>query len=468
MAYQLSDLERFDLSVAMTAETDRILGVHLHKPERQEDLAFAYWAPSVGRSRYSAIITTLVLPQDGERVLQGNVAFLPNYLERVLEHVPEGAGIAFMHGHLGPGWQDMSRDDVIAEHDRLAGAVAGGTGLPLVGLTRGTDGAWSARFWARKAPRTYERRDARTVRVVGRALRMTFHPSDVPPKPSAAQVETINVWGIDAQADLARARVGIVGLGSVGSLAAEGCSRIGVSRLSYIDHDFLETRNLDRTHGATVADVLAGLTKVAVAARATARSHTAPSLDLRVMPNSVLSADGFAAALDCDVLLSSVDRPLPRHLLNSLAFAHLIPVVDGGIFARVTPGGTPQHVAWRIHTIGPEHACMVCLGALRRSDVALDREGKLDDPDYIAGLSEEDKAAISRRNVFPFSMAVAAHQVLQMVGLVTAFERIGGAGPQMYDAYPGEMAVLEAQCEPDCEYLALTATAADVGSGLIR
>ena len=466
MAYQLSDLIEYDLSVAMTAETDQTLGLHLHKSLRQEDLAFAYWAPSVGRFRFSAIISTLILPEEGERVLQGNVAFLPEYLERVLENLPRGAGIAFMHGHLGPGWQAMSDDDVVAERDRLAGVVAGVTGLPLVGLTRGTDGAWSARFWARSGPRTYERRDARTVRVVGQALRIIFHPSDVPPKPTSSQVETINVWGARAHADLARARVGIAGLGSVGSLAAEGCSRLGVSRPTYIDHDLLEMRNLDRTHGATVADVLAGLTKVAVAARATALSHTSSTLDLRVVPRSILTTEGFEAALDCDVLLSCVDRPLPRHLLNSLAFAHLIPVVDGGIFAQVTPKGTPQHVAWRIHSVGPERACMVCLGALRRSDVALDREGKLDDPDYVAGLSEHDKAVISRRNVFPFSMAVAAHQVLQMVGLVTGFERIGGAGPQVYDAYPGEMAVLEVSCDPDCEYVALTATAANIGSGV--
>lgn len=51
MSYQLADLEPFDLSVAMTAETDRSLGAHLHKPRRQEDLAFVYWRPSVGVRR---------------------------------------------------------------------------------------------------------------------------------------------------------------------------------------------------------------------------------------------------------------------------------------------------------------------------------------------------------------------------------------------------------------------------------
>jgi hypothetical protein len=467
VSYQLADIEPFDLSVAMTAETDAALAVHLHKPKRQEDLAFAYWRPSIGARRYTGIINSVLWPGVDDRLLHGNASFRADYLDRVLLEVPDGAGIAFIHGHPGPGWQEMSYDDTVAERVRLAGAVAGRTGLPLLGLTRGTDGAWSARFWARSGPRTYERCDAGSVRVVGRRLRITFHPHDLPMEPTEALGKTLTVWGDAAHADLVRTRVGIVGLGNVGSLAAEACSRTGLSRLSYIDHDLLETRNLDRTHGATFADVVAGLAKVAVAGRATAMSHTSADVDLRLEATSVLSEAGYAAALDCDVLLSCVDRPLPRHLLNAIAYGHLIPVVDGGIAARVTADGRPLHIDWRIQAVGPERACLCCVGALRRSDVALDRDGKLDDPEYIAGLSDAERAALSRRNVFPFGMSVAAHQVLQMVGLITGLERVGGIGPQMYHAYPGCMEVREAEsCEADCEYMALTATAVDLLPGL--
>jgi hypothetical protein len=227
-------------------------------------------------------------------------------------------------------------------------------------------------------------------------------------------------------------------------------------------------RNLDRTIGATVADVAAGVKKVEIARRQTEASHTARQLDLRVVPESLLRATGLAAALDCDVLLSCVDRPWPRHVLNAMSYAHLIPVVDGGVLARVRPDGSPLHVDWRIHSVGPGNACLVCLGALRRSDIALDREGKLDDPDYIAGLPEEERSATSRRNVFAFSMSVAAHQVLQLVGLVSGLTRIGGAGPQMYHAFPGTMEVLDADCAPDCEYQELTASGCDLSPNLIR
>ena len=305
------------------------------------------------------------------------------------------------------------------------------------------------------------------VRVVGSQLATSYHPDEAHATVTASQVATLSVWGEVAQQQLVRTRIGIVGLGSVGSLVAEALSRMGLRRLTYIDFDKLEVRNLDRTVGSTAADAEAGILKVQLAARNAVHSSTATDLDLRPLAESVLSPAGLAAALDCDVLVSCVDRPWPRHLLNVLAYSHLIPVVDGGTTARVKPDGTPQHVAWRIHTVGPGRACLVCLGQLRRSDVALDREGKLDDPDYIEGLSEAEKAAISGRNVFPFSMSVAAHEVLQLVGLATGSSRIGGIGPQTYDGYPGAMKVqATTPCSEGCEYAALTATAADLTPNL--
>lgn len=45
------------------------------------------------------------------------------HLDRVLRELPQGAGIAFLHGHPGPGWQGMSDDDTVAERDRWAGVT---------------------------------------------------------------------------------------------------------------------------------------------------------------------------------------------------------------------------------------------------------------------------------------------------------------------------------------------------------
>lgn len=114
--------------------------------ERQEDLCFALWRPSTGATRQSALIYEALMPLDGERHQHGNVSFEPAYLTRAVKvAMSQNAGLAFMHCHLTAGWQDMSHPDVVAERERIA-PVARATGHPLVGLTLGTDGTWSARF----------------------------------------------------------------------------------------------------------------------------------------------------------------------------------------------------------------------------------------------------------------------------------------------------------------------------------
>lgn len=451
--HEMAALRDLDLSIAMSGAVDAELVHHFDKGPDQEDLTFAYWRPSRGRRRYSALLFQLALPRDGERILQGNVAFTPEYLTRVLDDCPAGSGIALLHSHLGPGWQGMSDDDIIAERDRLAGVIATRTKLPLVGLTWGTDGTWSGRLWFRVDRHRYERRWVSTVRVAGRCLRLSYNPRLRPlPSASESQVATRSVWGEAAQSDLVRAHVGIVGLGSVGSIVSEALSRTGIQQITLIDHDHIEERNLDRTLGARREDVRQNTPKVEVATRIARESHTADHFEIRPIPCSVLEPQGLEAALDCDVIVSCVDKPWPRDVLNRLAYLHCIPVIDGGIFALVSPAGSLVHVDWRIHTLGPTRACLYCLRAQFRSDAVLDRDGMLDDPGYIRGLSHEEQERYARRNVFAFSLSVAAHEVLQLVGLVTGQCRVGGKGPQHYHAYPGIMEVeMTAGCDADCD-----------------
>jgi len=459
--YQFDDFDRFEFSIALTSELEQQLDGHLRNDDFQEDLTFAYWMPSIGAERYTAIINRVQLPSPDERILNGNVAFTADYVARVLDKLPSGSGIAFIHSHLGPGWQGMSNDDVIAERDRLAGLIASATELPLVGMTWSTDLTWSGRFWLRAGRNNYQRRWAETVRSAGSQLRLSYHPKLRPmPESGEAQVATRSVWGNKAQSDLARVHVGIIGLGSVGSIVAETLSRTGIERITLIDPDHIEERNLDRTLGATNADAVQKQRKVEVSRRLIQQSHTAIKFRVSTVAESLMSPDGIDEALDCDVLICCVDRPWPRHVLNTIAYAHLIPVIDGGILARVTEEGTLLHVDWRVHTVGPGHACLYCIDALRHTDAALDRDGLRNNSDYIAGLSHAEREQYERRNIFAFSLSVASHEILQLAGLVTGNQRVGGIGPQSYHAYPGVMEVSEkVSCNAGCDVALVTALA---------
>lgn len=163
-----------ELSVALARAVDAEIAAHLIREDGEEDVLFALWTPSSGPLRMTALVHTPLFPLEGDRQRHGNASFNPQYLERACaEAARKGCGLAFLHSHPGPGWQSMSHDDVAAEH-RMAGAVAALTSLPLLGMTVGSDGTWSARMWERTGPKRYERRWCQSVRVAGETLRASF------------------------------------------------------------------------------------------------------------------------------------------------------------------------------------------------------------------------------------------------------------------------------------------------------
>jgi molybdopterin/thiamine biosynthesis adenylyltransferase len=438
-----------EYSVAMADPIDAALRVHLIREDGDEDLAFALWSPSVGAGRLTALVNTVVLPGDGDREVHGNVSFNQKYFERVCRlALTEGLGIAFLHSHPYPGWQGMSWDDVVAER-RIAGPAAALTGLPLVGLTVGSDGDWSARFWEHEARRSYRRQWCAVVRVVGNRLRVTY-ADEVLPRPAFRDLfrRTVTVWGPEAHADLARLRVGIVGLGSVGALVAETLARMGLTRFTLIDFDHVEPHNLDRMVTAIEPDV--GRLKVDVAQDRIRAIATGEAVDVRAVQFSVVEENGYRAALDCDVFFCCVDRPRARHVLNHMAYDHLIPVIDGGIAVRFKHRRF-SGVDWQVQTVGPGRPCLECLETYDQADVSTEAAGMLDDPSYLKGLPADHRFK-RNENVFPFSANLASLEVLHLIALVTGAAGVTDFGVQRYRYIPGMLEQLPAQhCESYCE-----------------
>ena len=445
-------------SVAISQALDRELTEHLIRQDGQEDLAFACWFPSEGSKRVSALLHHAILPKDGERQVHGNAEFSAPYFERALsDSLSAGAGVAFLHSHPGPGWQGLSDHDASTE-GQLARAVLAATGIPLVGLTTGSDGFWSARFWPRVGPKRYQPAWCESVRVVGDVLRTSFNPSMLPAARSRVELtRTVSTWGARLQSQIARTRVGVVGLGSVGSFVAEGLARIGVRRILLMDFDVLERVNLDRILHATRTSAAKHRPKVEIAAQAIRRSATAKDAEIESTRWSVCEPEGYRAALDCDILFSCVDRPWARQVLNFIAFTHLIPVIDGGIQALARSSGDGVRRAdWFVHTVTEGRRCLECLGQFDPGLVASDREGLLDDPRYIAGLPLEHPAR-RRENVFAFSMNVASLELLQFIATSVLPGPLGDPGAQAYHFVPSRFESIHSTCSPTCPYPALLA-----------
>jgi hypothetical protein len=440
-------------SVAIPGAVNEKALAHLIRADGQEDLCFATWHPSNGADRRTALIHSLILPREGERRVHGNASFMPRYFERaVLEAAVAGAGLAFFHSHPGPGWQDMSHDDVVAESGHAA-AAQGATSLPLIGLTAGNDGSWSGRFWNKLGPSRYERRWCFSVRSVGSQLGITFADHLIPPpSPSARLKRTISAWGSVRQANLARYRIGIVGAGSVGNIVAEALARTGLNRISLIDFDTVEEVNLDRLLHAYRRDATMARAKVETLARALRKSATSDRFIADAIEYSIAEEPGFRAALDCDVLFSCVDRPWARSILNFIAYTHLIPVIDGGILVKANPKRGLIAADWRAHIAGPTRRCLECHEQYDPGLVAAERDGYFDDPHYIEGLPD-DHPFKRNENVFAFSMSVASLEVLQLLTMILAPFGVADAGAQRYHFVPGLMDQPSFEiCKSRCPY----------------
>ena len=442
------------LRVTLTADANNISATHLlqhySRNTWQEDLCFAVWRPSSGLQRRTALIDDVILPQEGDSLLHNNASIQPQYLARAIRTaLDRKAGLAFMHSHPSPGWQGMSSMDIEAERDALA-YPAMATGLPLVGLTIGTDGYWSARFWERQGTRMHHNWCDR-VAVVGPARYDLYFNDKIARVPLRREIlrRTFDTWGPAMQNTVSRLRIGIVGLGSVGSAVAETITRIGVGQVTLIDPDTIEEHNLDRLLYGTVQDI--GKLKVDIAADSMRRHATADQVHITTLPTSLQDRTAYEAALDCDVIFSCVDRPVPRDILNHIAFAHLIPVIDGGIAVRTDSRDNSLFSAhWRAHIVTPYHQCLRCNGQYDSSMVVTELDGSLDDPSYVDNLPSDDRPM--NQNVFPFSHSVAAMETNLLLRYLIAPGWWPRIQQQEYQFMTGEMTTHGGQCHSTCSF----------------
>lgn len=226
--------------------------------------------------------------------------------------------------------------------------------------------------------------------------------------------------GDAGQTILRNLHVGVVGLGGTGSVAFCQLAHLGVRRITVVDGDLVEPTNVSRILGATVHD--AGCTwKVDVAARYAAQL----GLDTEIISfRGHLGYDVVAEDLEgCDVVLSCVDKHLPRALLNRLSYKKAIPLIDMGSAFRVNLDGCITHGAGRVVIVGPDRPCLACWGHINPDRIRIeslserDRAREVADG-YIAG------AEVPQPSVISFNTTVAGAAVVELLRLVTGFSGV--------------------------------------------
>ena len=437
----------------MTGSTEVEFASHLLRDDRQEDLCFGAWRPSTGRRRRTAILHQAILPGRGDRLVHGNASFEPAYtLRAAREAAAAGGGLAFMHSHPrgSGGWQSLNETDRIAE-SRVANVARELTGLPLVGLTLSGDRCWSARVW-KGVGRKVTPVSCETVRTVGATFGATFDNSILlVPRPSEMQDRTVHTWGEEIQAKIARLRVAVAGVGSVGMAIADVLARTGVECVGVFDFDTVESVNLDRLRGASSMDAFLRRSKADVARRLLAEGSTAATPRHEFHELSICEPEGLNRLLDFDLIFSCVDRPWPRHVLNLIAFADLIPVIEGGMSAFQNVDGSLRNAYWTSTVVRPDRPCLACLGQYDPTLVQAERDGSLDDPSYIANLPP-DSPIRRRENVAAVSTSVAAALLEQFITYVAHPSGFGDPGPLRFSLRDHSVERQRTACHDGCPY----------------
>ena len=456
--------------VVMSGDLDQVARRHLlrhyRKNQLQEEICFGLWYPSEGRDRLSAVVHTLLLPDPGEVQLHGNASFEGRYVTRATrEALKCSAGLVLMHSHPSSGWQDLSEPDICAERDVVAYA-AGATGKPLVGMTIGSDGYWSARFWFKE--------NRKMVGVWCRKVRVpTRHQYKVYWKPSALKQvgnknllrRTLETWGVGIQQNIQNLRIGVVGVGSVGALVAESLARIGVSEIVLIDPDHIKEHNLDRLLYGKRNRI--GEAKVRRACKELEENSTAPNVKIRAIQLGVEHEEAYCEALDCDLIVSCVDRPVARDVLNFIAMAHLIPVIEGGIAVDVdTITHDLNSARWRSHIIIPGFACIRCTGQYNSSAVVAELDGSLDDPSYIVNLPPDHRP--QNQNVFPFALGSASMQTNMMIRYLIGKDWWPPVQRQEYRFVGGRIRTTLQECSQYCSFRSKVAIGSQTHPSYIR
>lgn len=175
------------------------------------------------------------------------------------------------------------------------------------------------------------------------------------------------------QEKIRKASVAIVGLGALGTVAAEQLARAGIGKLILIDRDYVEANNLQRQVLYDENDI--GKFKAEIAAEKLQKINSDAAIDFFV---SDLTHRNIGKLLVADIIIDCTDNLYTRYLINDYcrknktAWIYSAAIKDYG----------------NVMAILPEKACFTCVFGKAESTETCDTAGIINTiPAAIASIS---------------------------------------------------------------------------------
>jgi hypothetical protein len=203
----------------------------------------------------------------------------------------------------------------------------------------------------------------------------------------------IRMFGKAGQARLAECRVGIIGLGGIGSLINEYLARLGVGNFLLIDDDCVEESNLSRIVGASAVDAEDRVQKVEVARRLILQ--TDPNANIDIIVADVAKGSIAQALRSCDYLFLAADSMRARLVFNAVVHQYLIPGVQLGSKIRSTAAGDLIEVMSANRPVRPGRGCLWCNQLIDPNQLAIEAKTDAERKAQAYGVEEPNPSVIS-------------------------------------------------------------------------
>lgn len=210
-------------------------------------------------------------------------------------------------------------------------------------------------------------------------------------------------------------RIGIIGVGGIGSAVGQLLVHSGVCNFLLIDFDNVETSNMPRIVGCTPDDVSAKASKVEILRRYIP-SHD-PNAVVHIIRDPVEDPRHLADLVSMDAVVCGTDDTTSRAFINQFCHQYYVPVLDLGVeFGADNASGTLVKEIGKINLMLPGTPCLHCSGEIdpkRLADESLTEEQRAAAGRYVSGIN------VLQPSMMVFNMQVASRGVQHLIAWFT-------------------------------------------------
>ncbi len=324
---------------------------------------------------------------------RGHRALTAQFIHRCITHCRDNRLVYLaVHNHGGSDSVAFSRVD-IASHERGYPALLDiARGMP-VGALVFAENAVEADIWFPGGQRSA----LKQATVLGSRRRQLFPTQSR--RPTAVSNERLYrrqvlLFGGEGQAELGKAKIGILGLGGVGSLVNEYLARLGIGHLVLVDPDRISDSNFSRVAGATVEDLANGALKVDIAARVALQAN--PSIRVDTIPDDVSKSSVASQLAGCDYLVLAADSMRARLVFNALVHQYFIPGVQLGAKVNHEPTTGRVLAAFSVmRRVLPGEGCLWCNHLVDATGLAKEWKTEAEREDQNYGVTSPNPSVIT-------------------------------------------------------------------------